>query len=211
LKRNHLSDTLSADGLVLHLGERMKVGADIGEDGLLVRPLHVNVLGVEELGNAQVPLGHVKGAVEVVAVGVRVQSAEVEEVGPLRVDEGAEGEAVAPAAGEVEDADARVAGRLALAPEQQGLLGRPPLLRLVLQLDLDVLDLEAEDDGPDEAEDERGVAGHDVLGADALQLHLGLYECQRSVHVLDLVHLGARMGGGNKQRETSVKVKPRGC
>lgn len=60
---------------------------------------------------------------------------------------------------------------LPLAPEQQRVLRRLLLAALVLlvDVDLDLLDLEPQDDGPDEAQDEPGVAVDDVLGADALQ------------------------------------------
>ena len=52
----------------------------------------------------------------------------VQEVGPVPVDDGVEGEAVAPALGEVGHVDARVAvGRL-LGPSEQGIAGREVLL-----------------------------------------------------------------------------------
>ena len=38
--------------------------------------------------------------------------------------------------------------------------------------DFDLLDLEAQNDGPDETEDETRVAVDDILGADALQADL---------------------------------------
>lgn len=43
---------------------------------------------------------------------------------PVGMDEGIEAEPITPAAGEVSDADVRVAGCLPLAPDQQSFLGR---------------------------------------------------------------------------------------
>jgi len=146
----------------------VEVGGDVCEDGLLVGSVHVHVLGVEQLGDTEVALRELESVAEVGLVVGGVERGVVEEVGPLRVHESVEGEAVAPAAREVGHAHVRVAGRLALAPQQQGLFGAALVLRLVLELDLYVLDLEAEDYGPDETERERRVACHDVLGTDAL-------------------------------------------
>ena len=56
----------------------------------------------------------------------------VEQVGPMAMDEGAEGQPVPPAQVEVLDVDVLVGGRLALAPKQQALLGRHLLHRDVL-------------------------------------------------------------------------------
>ena len=65
---------------------------------------------------------------------------------------------------EVLDVDVLVGGGLPLAPEEEPLLGRH-------LLDGDVLDGEAEDDGPDHAQRHLDVAVHDLLGADRHQLH----------------------------------------
>ena len=46
------------------------------------------------------------------------------------------------------------------------------------------LDLEAEDDSPDESEDHSGVAVHNVLRANVLQPDLGVEEGQALVDVL---------------------------
>ena len=64
----------------------------------------------------------------------------VEKVGPVAVDEGAEGEAVPPGQVEVLHVDVLVGDSLPLAPQQQALLGRHLLHR-------DVLDGEAEGGG----------------------------------------------------------------
>lgn len=56
--------------------------------------------------------------------------------------------------------------------------------------------LEAEDDGPDEAEDEAMVAIHNVMGAHVLQVHLLLLqELQCLVHVLQAVDAHPALGG----------------
>lgn len=73
------------------------------------------------------------------------------QIGTMFVDERVEGEAVAPRGGKVPDVDIVVTGRLHLAPQQEGVLGRFRLLVVGL-LDRDVLDLEAEDYSPDETE-----------------------------------------------------------
>lgn len=64
---------------------------------------------------------------------------------------------------EVLDVDVLVGRGLPLAPEQQPLLGRH-------LLDGDVLDGEAEDDGPDHAKCHLDVAVDDLLGADGDEL-----------------------------------------
>ena len=64
---------------------------------------------------------------------------------------------------EVLDVDVLVGRRLALAPEQQALLGRH-------LFDRDVLDGEAQNDGPDHAQRHLDVAVDDLFCADADQL-----------------------------------------
>ena len=44
----------------------MVVGDDVGDDGLLVRLVHVHVLRVQQLHQAELLLGQVEGVVEVV-------------------------------------------------------------------------------------------------------------------------------------------------
>ena len=59
-----------------------------------------------------------------------------------------------------------------------------------------VAHLEAEDDGPDEAQREALVAVDDVVGAHVLQVDaLLLEELQRLVHVLQAVDAHAALGG----------------
>ena len=110
------------------------------------------------------------------------------EVSPVLVDDGVEGQTVPPGGGEVPHVDVVVASSLDLAPQQQGVLGRPRLLALLLHHG-DLLDLEPQDDGPDETEGESGVAVHDVVGAHILQVNsLLVEEAQGLVHVLQAVN-----------------------
>ena len=132
-------------------------------------------------------LGNVEGVVEIVDGVVLAQLVVVDELGPVAVYEGAEGEAVLEAHVKVLHVHVLVRLRLALAPEQQALLGRH-------LLDADVLDGEAQDDRPDHAERHLQIAVDNLLGADADQLDaLALYEAERLVHVGYLVkaHLAA--------------------
>lgn len=81
---------------------------------------------------------------------------------------------------EVLDVDVLVGRRLALAPQQQTLLGGH-------LLDGNVLDGESQDDGPDHTQSHLQVAVDNLLGADRHQLHaLGGDKVQRFVHVGDL-------------------------
>ena len=79
----------------------------------------------------------------------------VDEVGPVSVDERAERQAVLEARVEVLHVHVLVGRRLALAPEQEALLGGH-------LLDRDVLDGEPQDDGPDHAQRHLQVTVHDL-------------------------------------------------
>ena len=79
----------------------------------------------------------------------------VDEVRPVTVDERAERQAVLEAGVEVLHVHVLVGGRLALAPEQEALLGGH-------LLDRDVLDGEPQDDGPDHAQRHLQVAVDDL-------------------------------------------------
>lgn len=76
--------------------------------------------------------------------------------------------------GKVLDVDAGIAVRLSLAPEQQSIFGRLLLAAVVLlvHIDLDLLDLKSQYDGPDETEDESRIAVDDIFRADALETNL---------------------------------------
>ena len=102
------------------LGEGVVVGGDVGKDGLLVRLGHVNVLGIEQPGDAQVLPRHVKcvpvivlyGTVlyctvlystvlyctvlEVVLMCVLVEFGEVDQVRSVVVNQGVEAKTVLP-------------------------------------------------------------------------------------------------------------------
>lgn len=72
--------------------------------------------------------------VKVVQVGVlRIDNRTVlKQIGTVRVDERIEAQAGAPGVGEVGDVDARIAMRLALAPQEQCIFGGTLLAGLVL-------------------------------------------------------------------------------
>ena len=107
------------------------------------------------------------------------------------LDQAVESEPVLPGLREVLDVDVLVAVGPPLAPEQQRLLRRLLLRRLagrgliVVDVDLDLLDLEPEDDRPDQAEDHPRVAVHDVLRPDVLQTHFRVQERQGFVHIFN--------------------------
>ena len=136
-------------------------------------------------------LSNIEGIPKVVEVGILVQPGEVDEVGPVVVDQGVESEPVLPGLREVLDVDVLVAVGPPLAPEQQRLLCRLLLRRLagrgliVVDVDLDLLDLEAEDDGPDEAEDHPRVAVHNILGSNILKPHFGVEKGKRFVDIFN--------------------------
>ena len=77
--------------------------------------------------------------------------------------------------------------------------------------------LEAEDDGPDEAQREAMVPVHDVVGAHVLQVHaLLLQELQSLVHVLQGVDAHAaprrtRLRGGNTTDPKYHPKMPKKC
>ena len=74
--------------------------------------------------------------------------------------------------------DSRISVGLPLAPEQQRVLGRLLLrtlaaARLVLvHVNLNLLDLESQDDGPYETQDHSRVSIHNILRSNVLQSHL---------------------------------------
>jgi len=72
--------------------------------------------------------------VKVVQVGVlRIDNGAVlKQIGAVRVDERIEAQAGTPGVGEVRDVDARIAMRLALAPQKQRIFGGTLLAGLVL-------------------------------------------------------------------------------
>ena len=134
---------------------------------------------------------NIKGIPKVVQVGILVQPGEVDEVRPMVMDQGVESEPVLPRLREVLDVDVLVSVRSSLTPEQQGFLGRlllrclPGCCFVVIDVDLDLLDLEAEDDRPDEAEDHPRVAVHDILRSNILKPHFGVEKGKRFVDIFN--------------------------
>ena len=77
-----------------------------------------------------------------------------------------------------------IASSLHLAPEEQSVLGGPGGLALLVRHDGDLLDLEPEDDRPDESEGEPRAAVDDVVRAHVLQVDaLLIEEAERLVHI----------------------------
>lgn len=86
-----------------------------------------------------------------------------------------------------------VAVRFALAPQQQRVFGGLLLRRLIffVHIDFDFLNLEAQDDGPDQAENEARIMVDDIFRTDRFQTNLRVQERQTFVHVLYLMYTHA--------------------
>ena len=113
----------------------------------------------------------------------------------MLVNDGVEGQTVAPGGGEVPDVDVVVAGGLHLAPEQKSILGGPRGCSRSRLFHGDLLDLEPEDDGPDETEGESGVSADDVVSAYVLEVDpLLVQEGERLVDVLQAVNAHLALG-----------------
>ena len=105
-------------------------------------------------------------------------------------------QSIVPARGEVSHFDFVVAGRLALAPQQQTLLGAQTLL-------VDVADGEAQNKSPNKTQDDLAVAVDDIFGANICHLNTPpLDEVQRLVDILELLH--AELGSGGIAAERFV-------
>jgi hypothetical protein len=130
---------------LLHLRKGVEPVGDVGHQTALVGLRHVaHVLHVEQLGDANLLMGNVERHLHVAPVVRLVERIVVDQVRPVDVEQGAEREPVVPAGAEVANVDLVVARRLALAPQQQPLLGRHALL-------VDVVDGEAQNEGPYQA------------------------------------------------------------
>jgi hypothetical protein len=98
-------------------------------------------------------------------------------------------QSVVPARGEVAHFDLVIACRLPLTPQQETLLRTQTLL-------VDVADGEAQNEGPDQAEDDLAVAVDDVLGADVGHLDAAALDVvKRLVDILELLHPQLRARG----------------
>lgn len=182
------------NSLLLHLGEVVIVRHHIGNDGLLVRMIDKYILCIEQFRQSQLILGHIERIVEIVnGIGL-AQLVELYKIRPVLVNNGIERQTVPPGGREVPDVDVVIAGRLHLAPEQQRVLGALGLLVVGL-LDRDVLDLEAQDYRPDEAESQSGIAVDYVVRAHVLEVDALLaQELQRLVDVLETVDAHFALG-----------------
>ena len=113
----------------------------------------------------------------------------------MLVNDGVEGETVAPGRGEVPHVDIVVSGCLHLAPEEQSVLGGSGCGSRSGLLDCDLLDLEPENDGPDETEGEPRVSVDDVVGAHVFEVDsLLVQKRERLVHVLEAVNAHFALG-----------------
>ena len=119
------------------------------------------------------------------------------------VYDGIEGQTVSPGSGEVPDVHVVVAGRLHLAPEQESILGRSRSSSRSRFFNSDLLDLEPEDDCPDETEGQPRVSVDDVVGAHVLEMDpLLVQEGERLVDVLQAVNAHFALGWAWLERES---------
>jgi len=137
---------------------------DVGHDGTLIRLLDCDIDRIEERGDAKL-FRDVKCQLEIVEFIFGVERVKVNQIRAMGVDEGGKGEAVVERLVKVVDVDVGIALGLLLAPEEQAVLGRH-------MVDANVLDLEAQDDGPDQAQREHWVAIGNVLGTNVGQGYL---------------------------------------
>ena len=159
--------------------------------------LTILTFGVEHSGDVKVLLSNVESQVEVVQRVVLGQLGVVQQVRPVPVDEGAERQTITPAQVEVLHIDVLVRCGLALAPEQETLLGGHLLNGDVLDGEpegkkksgkLQAVGNVPENDGPDHSQGHLDIAIDNLLGTNGHQLHtLAGDEVQSLVHVRDLV------------------------
>ena len=159
--------------------------------------LIILTFGVEHSGDVKVLLSNVESQVEVVQRVVLGQLGVVQQVRPVPVDEGAERQTITPAQVEVLHVDVLVGGGLALAPEQQTLLGSHLLNGDVLDGEpegkkrsgkVQAVENVPENDGPDHSQGHLDIAINNLLGTNGHQLHtLAGDEVQSLVHIRDLV------------------------
>ena len=167
--------------------EEVIEGDHVGDDGLLVGLVHAHILGVQQLHQTELLLGSFKCVVEVVHCIGLGQLLVLNQVGSVLVDDGIEGQTISPGGREVSNIDIVVASRLDLAPQQEGVLGGPGLLALLL-VDGDLLDLEPQDDRPDETQSQPRVSVYDVVRAHVLQVDsLLIQEAQSLVNIFQAV------------------------
>jgi hypothetical protein len=148
--------------------------------------MHVD--GVEQLRKVEVLLGGVERVVERALLArraVAVDGAQIKLLGAAAVvDEALEGGAVLPVGGEVVDVLALRIER-AVAPVEEVLLDS--VLAVVLLLDL--LDLEAQNQRPDQTENQLLLLLEHVLGRDVHELDLLVAQkLERKVQILHFLH-----------------------
>lgn len=120
----------------------------------------------------------------------------------MLVDDGVEGETIAPRCCEVSHVDVVVTSRLHLAPQQQGILGRSGGSSWTRLFDCDFLDLEPEDDGPDETQCEPGISVDDIVCTHVFQVDaLLVQEGESLVHVFEAVNAHLALGRARLEEE----------
>ena len=159
--------------------------------------LIILTFGVEHSGDVKVLLSNVESQVEVVQRVILGQLGVVQQVRPVPVDEGAERQTITPAQVEVLHVDVLVGSGLALAPEQETLLGSHLLNGDVLDGEpegkkrsgkFQAVENVPENDGPDHSQGHLDIAINNLLGTNGHQLHtLAGDEVQSLVHIRDLV------------------------
>uniref|UniRef100_A0A182Q0I8 Uncharacterized protein n=1 Tax=Anopheles farauti TaxID=69004 RepID=A0A182Q0I8_9DIPT len=186
-----VGNTLAALLFVLHPRERVVVRGDIRQDGLFVRPGRIDVFRVQQLRYAQLPLRDVERMVEVFNVPPRHEAVVVEQIRPVRVDERVETETRAPRVGKIGNVHVLVTVRLSLAPQQQRIFGGFLFRRFIFfilkafidqwmprkthdtyHIDFDLLNLESQNDGPNQAKNKAGIMVDDIFRTDRFQANL---------------------------------------
>lgn len=128
----------------------MVIRDHVSDDRFLVRMVHENILRVQKFRQTELVLGHVERVVQVV-YGVRFgQFLELDQIWPVFVNDGVERQPVAPRSREIPHVHVMVTGGFHLAPEKKRVLRRFRFL-IIRLLDRDILYLESQDYGPNEA------------------------------------------------------------
>lgn len=119
-----LGDTLALHLVVLHLGEVVVVGNDIGHDYAIIWLVDVDVLWLQEASDSELAIGDGECIVKILDwIGLGHLGIVRHQVWSVLVDQGVEGQTISPRGGEVADVDVLVVSCLDLAPEEEGVLG----------------------------------------------------------------------------------------
>jgi hypothetical protein len=123
-----------------------------------------------------------------------VESIVVDEIGPVYIQQGTEGQSIVPTAAKVSHFNFVVASRLSLTPKEQTLFGRHSLL-------IDVANGETENQSPYKAENNLAVSVNDIFGSDVGHLDTpGFDEVERQVGILESLYTELGLGGITTER-----------